>query len=216
MPVRMRKLYKDSFLFGTILFWVFATLIVLFFSKAEIHLYLNQFHTPFFDWIFKNVTYLGDGAVIAIVGVLLALIRVRYGLLVIVTMLTSGIITQFLKRVVFSDVLRPKGFFKDIAELYFVPGVDVHSSKSFPSGHTTSAFAFFAALALIAKYQYARLFFVFMAILTGYSRIYLSQHFLVDVLVGSIIGTLTSYFMAPLFKAGKTGWMDYSVLQKRS
>ncbi len=206
---------KDPFLIGVASFWVIAIIIVLFFSKAEIHLFSNQFHSPFFDGFFKNITFLGDGVIIVIVAVVLALFRVRYGVFVLATYLGSGVFVQLMKRVLFSDVLRPKGYFKEIAELYFVPGVDVHTSKSFPSGHTTSAFAFFACFAILSKNKNAQLYFFVLAILTGYSRIYLSQHFLIDVLVGSAIGTLTTYFMAPLFYEGKKGWLDYSVIKRK-
>jgi membrane-associated phospholipid phosphatase len=36
------------------------------------------------------------------------------------------------------------------------------------------------------------------ALLVAYSRIYLSQHFLIDVLAGSLIGTGTAYFVFKL------------------
>lgn len=204
-------LKSDPFLLGTIAFWIVATAIVFTFSKADIHLYLNNLHNSFFDVFFKYTTFLGDGLFIVIAALALAFFRLRYGVFILAGYLGSGIFVQLLKRLFFSEVQRPKAFFEGVADLYFVPGVDVHTAKSFPSGHTTSAFAFFACLALLNQSKTAKLFFFVLAFLTGYSRIYLSQHFLVDVLVGSALGTLSTYFLTSLFIPDKTKWMEYSL-----
>ena len=54
--------------------------------------------------------------------------------------------------------------------------------------------------------------FFLIALLVGYSRVYLSQHFFEDVYVGSIIGvsvTLVVYYL--LSKMNKP-WLEYSLL----
>ena len=78
-------------------------------------------------------------------------------------------------------------------------------SNSFPSGHASTFFVFCTCCALILAYHYKHqdiqnnrrtwllmnllmLSLVVLAALGGYSRVYLSQHFLLDVCVGSIIG----------------------------
>ncbi len=210
----MISIRRDPFFLGTALFWLVAAVIVAVFTKAEIHLYLNQFHTPFFDWVFRNITWLGDGIIVVSLALILAFVKVRYGLFVLTTYLTSGIFVQLMKRVFFSHVKRPRGFFEGVAELYFVPGVDVHTTKSFPSGHTTTAFAFFACLALLIPNRYVKFTMFVLALLTGYSRVYISQHFLVDVFVGSMIGTLTTYFLAPMFLSSEKRWMEFSPYHK--
>ncbi len=208
------KLANDSFLLATFAFWCIAAGILIFFSKAEIHLYLNELHSPFFDQFFKYATYMGDGTVVVLCILVLAFFRVRYGIFALVGYLGSGLIAQVLKRFVFRDVKRPLGFFDGIADLHLVPGVDVHTSKSFPSGHTTTAFAFFACLALLTHYKPLRLFLFVLALLGAYSRIYLSQHFLVDVFAGSIIGTATTYALKPFFMESDKAWMEYSLKDK--
>jgi undecaprenyl-diphosphatase len=60
--------------------------------------------------------------------------------------------------------------------------------SSFPSGHTASAFAMATIFALYLKRNYLSISLLLTAFLIGYSRIYLGHHFLVDVLVGAIIG----------------------------
>jgi undecaprenyl-diphosphatase len=58
---------------------------------------------------------------------------------------------------------------------------------SFPSGHTTAAFAFAAVLAR-ERPRHAVAAFVFAA-LVGLSRIYIGVHYPSDVLAGAILGT---------------------------
>jgi membrane-associated phospholipid phosphatase len=67
-------------------------------------------------------------------------------------------------------------------------------TMSFPSGHTTSAFTAAVVLTYITpRKAWGLLFFVF-AVLVGYSRMYLSEHFFEDVVGGSAIGVLLTVF----------------------
>jgi membrane-associated phospholipid phosphatase len=65
--------------------------------------------------------------------------------------------------------------------------------QSFPSGHTTVAFAFSTVLAEYFDSAWSRIFFYGMASLTGFSRIYNNQHWFSDVFAGALLG-LTSGF----------------------
>jgi membrane-associated phospholipid phosphatase len=64
--------------------------------------------------------------------------------------------------------------------------------NSFPSGHTTSVFALAVLLALNTNDKRISLIYLVTAIITGYSRIYLGQHFLADVVTGALIGMLSA------------------------
>jgi membrane-associated phospholipid phosphatase len=73
-----------------------------------------------------------------------------------------------------------------------VPGVELHLLHSFPSGHATTAFALFFLLALINQNKGLQIFFLIAALIAAFSRVYLSQHFLSDVLAGSAIGMFSA------------------------
>jgi membrane-associated phospholipid phosphatase len=76
-----------------------------------------------------------------------------------------------------------------------VEGVELWNAfNSFPSGHTSCVFVFLAGIAAILPYRYRflQIFLMVFAFLTGFSRIYLSQHFLADVLFGSLIGMIST------------------------
>jgi membrane-associated phospholipid phosphatase len=69
------------------------------------------------------------------------------------------------------------------------------SKFSFPSGHTATAFSMFFLLALIYNKKGVGLVCCLLAIIAGFSRMYLLQHFLLDVLAGSILGVAITYFL---------------------
>ncbi len=69
-------------------------------------------------------------------------------------------------------------------------------SRSLPSSHATNIFA--AAFFLSVYFRRFWPFFYIIAVLVGYSRVYLGVHFPLDVFVGGIAGTLCGLlFMRP-------------------
>ncbi len=195
------KLYQLRYFFGTVVvFGIVAVCALLAYSKVDIHLGINHLHTPFWDLFFAYFTYVGDGIFVALGIALLGIISFRtHGwrplLLGGCLLLLSGATAQLLKRLVYPDALRPAAYLEGYS-LHFVEGVQMHAHHSFPSGHTTAAFAFFGFLSL-HYFSQKPLFQILMAIsagLVGYSRMYLSQHFLEDVLAGMFVGSLFVLF----------------------
>ncbi len=179
------------------LFWVLGLLWVGFGSwilntgHVESFRRLNSWHTPAADAVFKAITFLGDGFFIIGLAVLFLLLR-RYqrAIGVVAGYLVSGLFAQLGKRLL--SLPRPKAELQALGEkVYEVPGVDVHLHASFPSGHTTSAFALAVFLILVWPYRWYSWLLLAGAISVGYSRVYLSQHFPTDVWVGAMIGTLS-------------------------
>jgi membrane-associated phospholipid phosphatase len=180
--------------------------VLLIFSKPEIHLWINQFNSPFSDWIFKHLTFLGDGLFIILPALVLLFFSLRHFTFLIVAYFSTGLFTQVLKRVFFEDVVRPSRYFQDLSSLHLVDGVKMLSGRSFPSGHATSAFALFLCLALISTNRYFKLTCFFLAALVAFSRVYLSQHFLIDIYTGSIIGSLGTLAFYQVFYQNNRKW----------
>ncbi|MEP6713449.1 MAG: phosphatase PAP2 family protein, partial [Ferruginibacter sp.] len=103
----------------------------------------------------------------------------------------SGIAVQIIKNLINSP--RPKLFFEHGQYLFFIDNLSLSGYASFPSGHTATAFAIATVSMLILKNKKWNLSFLIAAILVGYSRIYLAQHFLLDVLTGALIGTIAAF-----------------------
>jgi membrane-associated phospholipid phosphatase len=168
---------------------IITVLVLILFSKTDIHLWVNKHNSLFLDTFFKYITWLGDGIIIVIISLLLLFYNLRTSILVFSTYVISGILIQIIKRIVQSP--RPKTYFEGIYNLHFVEGIKMYTTNSFPSGHSASAFALFLCMAIIVKNKWLQMICTLTAALIAYSRIYLSQHFLLDVTVGSVIGILT-------------------------
>lgn len=196
---------------------VFVCGLLYLYPKAELHLLLNSNHTGIEDTFFKYYSMLAEGPLY--VFALLPLIWRKIGMTVFFALseLSGGAILQILKHLF--DFDRPVSVFEKYPDMMLplVQGVDMHHSNSFPSGHASTFFVFFTCCALILAYHYlvkaktanyktwllinlSMLVMLVLAALGAYSRVYLSQHFLSDVCVGSIIG-----FVSPclIFYFGK-------------
>lgn len=185
---------KNHYFFIGFLIFVFTSLLVLiFFSKADGFYFLNFYHAHFLDFIFIYFTYFGDGFFCVAIALLLFLFKKRFlALMVLTSYALSGIIAQVLKYFILEA--RPAIFLKATTYKYFIENVTLHNFHAFPSGHTASAFALAGVLSFAAKNKNFSLLFLLLAIMVGYSRIYLAQHFMDDVLVGAIIGVLSAIF----------------------
>lgn len=208
----MWKLIKDNKFFFSILlvFWMLCLVLLFSKTKAELHMLLNSNHSKFFDDFFFYLTELGAWFPF-VVAVLLLFYRFGAALIVLVPQLLVALPIYAIKQ--FYDAPRPIAFFvqEQFVKLEVV-GVDYHGTNSFPSGHTTSAFALFLSLAVLFKHPLLKLLFVFLAIGVGYSRIYLSQHFAGDVFGGSIIGSLFCFVYIYMQQKYARPWMDKSLL----
>lgn len=172
---------------------------------------LNAFHTDFLDTFFKYYTEVGGWIPFVIIAALL-FYKYRVSILLLLSQIATGILVQIAKRL--WNEARPKVFFQENfpdIELHQIAGVHLHSTKSFPSGHTASAFAFFIALAFFTKKPILQFMYAVLAVLVAYSRIYLSQHFALDVLVGSAIGVFTTLLLFIYLDKNEMKWGDRSL-----
>jgi len=179
------------FLFGFALFFLAGLLFLLATSKETSFLYLNSYHNSALNIFFIAYTNLGDGLfTIMIVLFLLATKRHDIAWQLLAAFVISGLVAQVFKYYVYSP--RPKLFFSEREHIYLIDGITRSGNSSFPSGHTASIFALVTVLALFAKNKIIFPVLLLPAILVAYSRIYLSQHFLGDVLAGSFIGVIVA------------------------
>lgn len=177
-------------------------------AKGQDVLWINHHHTLFLDRFMVFVTQFGAGFLFLPLLVALLFVRFRYAVLTALVWIGHGIVCAILKRGVFGPVKRPAALL-DNDLLYFVPDVDVHHFFSFPSGHTATMFCFAFLLSLLIKNRWATVGLLLMALIVGYSRIYLLQHFLIDVAWGAAIGVLFTYFVWRYFEMAKLPkWMD--------
>ena len=178
------------------IYLVIATAALLFIGswltgKYAFFLLLNGDGGRVTDWLFWGWTYLGDG----IMWVVALLVTFRYfknrWKLTLFCLLISTLFSQTGKQLLFPDALRPAAGQIEMSQIHTVTGVELHTSNSFPSGHTTAAFTLYLLACVFFPGRTTLLLGFCLALGVGYSRIYLAQHFPTDVAAGMLIGVVT-------------------------
>ncbi len=192
---QFRRVYAANpafFIFFSI--WVvLLTFLVAFVPKGDSFHFINSHHTFWADILFTIYTYFGDGLfVIAVFIAYCCMQQWNNARAILGTYIFSGVICCMLKNLFHAG--RPASIFHGDRTFHVVSWLPVAYINSFPSGHTTSAFAMSATIAIVSKNKsFGIITFVFAA-LTAYSRVYLGQHFVIDVWFGSMLGTVTACF----------------------
>jgi len=171
-------------------------------GKVPIHRKMNTYiGNMFIDQFLAYATHLGDGLFAFLIAIAFSFQNVRVSLYILFSYAGAGIMSYVLKHWVYYEVTRPHFVFQYYVreQLKLVDGVDVVAFHSFPSGHALSAFALFFCLLFVSKNHFSKMVFFLLAILAAYSRVHLSQHWLIDVYVGSIIGVCFSILLYVVF-----------------
>jgi membrane-associated phospholipid phosphatase len=176
------------FLIPYFIFTVIGVVLVFNENKIDLHLYLTAANSQFFDNFFFWLTKFAEGWFGIPLLLFLLFYQYRSFLFVGLTYALSGIITQLLKIYVFQTHDRPIHFLKNHPLFHKIEDLDYSEFMSFPSGHSTSAFALFFCMSILIKNNYLKLLMIVCAVAIAYSRIYLSQHFLQDIIGGSFVG----------------------------
>ena len=178
------------------------------YDKPEIVLAVNSNHHWITDIAFKYLTYLGEAPIIVLTILLSFLISKKHFVYSALSFAFLGVVMYFLKFHLFSEIARPRALINNDALMHFIEGVTIHLKHSFPSGHTTTAFLGFYILSSFTKQNWIKLMCFFLACLVGYSRMYLGQHFFVDVFSGSTLGILIGVVHSRLILLNNNkGWI---------
>lgn len=145
--------------------------------------FIQRASNPILDWFMRIITEGGDVTFAIIVGAILFwLIDKKFAYKMMLTFLFSAGINSTLKGL----FNKPRPFHKD-------PSLDIMKldtvGSSFPSGHSQNI----AVMATMVPYQYKsklwiKITAIVLLVLVPFSRLYLGQHFLEDILVGVVLG----------------------------
>ncbi|MDA3882243.1 MAG: phosphatase PAP2 family protein [Bacteroidales bacterium] len=168
---------------------------MLFFKHGDAVLLVNTYCTyTFFDYFFRAFTAFGNGIVFVVAIVAYMFVSYQKALQYAIVGLLVLVVSFFLKHIVFGPLPRPTLFFNLSEFHYIIPHVDFARHFSFPSGHTMTAFAFFALASYHASRKSLLYIYVILAFIVGLSRIYLLMHFFRDVYAGASIGLALMVF----------------------
>ncbi len=224
----MKTLFKQNAIFIalSLMLLVALGLALLLIPKGELHLLLCDRHTPARDIFYRYYTQVAEWFPYVVCVALLLFSRIGNGVFASSAMILSALSTQLLKHIV--NAPRPVTWFTLVmpdTQLPLVDGVRMNHWFSFPSGHTTSFFAlaFVVCILLTSHPRITRLprilvqLLLFMAAaLGGYSRIYLSQHFALDVFAGILVGTLITVLCYAIFiRYEDKKWYNYRLFAKK-
>jgi membrane-associated phospholipid phosphatase len=192
----MLKILTNNRLFFIIfLIWViFGGVLQLLFTPTEIMFWINRHHNSLSDSFFYYVTLLGEDMIWFLM--LCSLVYDYYVLennrndaikVLLISWLSKVLLSVSLKNIF--NYPRPIEVYQHSGQvIHFVDGITIHHWQSFPSGHTLTAFAFACVCLFLKKKTYPAIIALLIAMLVGYSRIYLFQHFPRDVFVGGVLG----------------------------
>jgi membrane-associated phospholipid phosphatase len=150
---------------------------------------LESDHPVWLNIFFINYTFMGNGLFAISLAFLLVyrLRRIQEGFTLLIGFLLSAIVVQLIKNTWdLSD-----------ATLYLEQGQYLfYNGKSFYrpfiiSGHTATAFTIVTVLVLFSKSNKFQLLLLVMAVLAGFSRMYLAGHPLGDIVNGALVGTVS-------------------------
>ena len=111
-----------------------------------------------------------------------------------------GLMANLTKRLI--GRARPEHF-PDVGAFHFQPVLNDWSFQSFPSGHSTTAVGFAVIVGFMAP-RYFRLV-LFIAVMTGFSRVVIGMHYPTDVVAGFLLGGLGAYAVRNVF--AHRGWL---------
>ncbi|HEY0895686.1 MAG TPA: phosphatase PAP2 family protein [Sphingobacteriaceae bacterium] len=165
------------------------------FSQTELFLAVNRHGSCLLDGFFLAWTWLGNGLAMILTGIALLFVKFRYSILVLLTYAYTSLSVQILKRLF--DAPRPVQFYQGAEDIRLVPGLEMHHWHSFPSGHAVTAFALATVLAALVPPPYKGYTWLLVAVaaVAAFSRVYLAQHFVLDIVVGSVLGVFMSFHL---------------------
>ena len=178
---------------------------------------LYEWAGPVLSPIMEFISLLGKGGIALII---LALVLMffqptrRFGTAMAIGLALGALCTNVFIKVA---VARPRpyadeaGFFYPLWQMM---GMHMESDMSFPSGHTTAAFASMVPVFIMGnkKSSWLALLFAFMM---GISRIYLVVHYPSDVLGGLIIGTIAGILAVLIAKKIPEKWYEMHFVKKK-
>ena len=218
----MKKILLNNWI--PIAFYIILLCVSLYFvvsySKVAIHLYINKFvGDSFMDSFFKYITYIGDGWFVPLFILLIIFFNTRLAVVCIISFLIAVVISLSLKYTIVDDVVRPWFTFQwEVHDkVNYVEGVQLYLYNSFPSGHSTQAFALLIPLMLFVRQNGFKFAVLLVALLAAFSRTYLSMHWFEDIVAGSFIGfcaALSVYYMIP--ERNKLIALDKGILNLKS
>lgn len=112
-PMTLAALFRanKSFFLTYLTLLLAVGVLMLLYTKEQLIHAVNDYNSGLADQLFPYLTYLGDGGFVVAVGALVLLFNRRAGWLILSSFAISGLLSLFLKMIVFPERLRPIRYF---------------------------------------------------------------------------------------------------------
>jgi len=166
------------------------------FDQSSVHSFQSIAGNPTLDFFMQSVTEIGDVYYMLIFGIILLIIKRtrRVGITIMVLLVMTTILTGYIKCGVDRD--RPdleflgNPFLIELSDDTFSLFCEGGFNASYPSGHAARAAVFGVILGFALSERFPRGCYLLLLypLLMAISRVYVLQHFPMDVIGGTILG----------------------------
>ena len=160
-------------------------------GRIPLFLLLNKDFGTIADDVLLGFTYLAEGWMWIPYLIIVGWFLKKDKAIIIYCFVISTLLTQIPKLVLLPNITRPIASGIDPNLIHKVEGVVMHQLSSFPSGHTATAFTIFLLTIYLFDHKKMVLMGLIYAMLCAYSRVYLGQHFPLDLGGGILVAILT-------------------------
>ena len=166
--------------------------------------FLEDLRAPWLTEILLLITRLGEETAFLVIALIVFWCVDKYkGYYTLGVGLAGTLINQFLK--ITCRVPRP--WMLDENFSIVESAREAASGYSFPSGHTQTAVGTFGAIAAFAKQTWVRITMIVLAVLVGFSRMYLGVHTPADVIVGAVQSVAMVLLLLPMMHEKGKKWI---------
>lgn len=187
-------------------------------EKGEMVLLINANRDAFYDRCFIFFSSLGNGFAILAIFLFVLSRRLKWIGIFLVSFSVQLFLVLLFKKGLYAGELRPFLYFSRmgaIEQINLVEGVKIRYVNTFPSGHTATIFMLSAFLSSLFRSYAIQLGLMVISIFVGISRIYLVQHFFVDVYFGMLIGWVSVLFSIYLIEKNPRHWHSKKITRAK-
>lgn len=131
--------------------------------------------------------------------------------LILIAIIVSTLIAHYIKGHLLKINYRPAFALPQyLNSIHRVANVEMNDGGSFPSGHSTQAFTMYLLACLLYHKKWLLWVGLLYALLVGYSRVYLAQHFPIDVAGGIGVAIISSWIALGVQVLVERRWKQFN------
>lgn len=155
---------------------------------AGFHGWQSAANSTLSPWLWANITFVGDTLTALAIALVVAIRFPKVALVTLLAALLGGVAIQMIKYAL--ALPRPPAVLAPNDFTLIGPGI---KSRSFPSGHTATAFLMMGVFTRAVSLPATKVVLLVVALLIGISRVAVGVHWPVDVMVGGAIGCIGAF-----------------------